>query len=98
MLQYYCANLKEKEICDAFPMYDSLPRRIPNTYIETAEYDCLHDEGILYGKKLREAGADVRINETKGTVHGYDVAIRTKIANRHIRKRIRFLKKELHGI
>lgn len=62
-------------------------------YIETAEYDCLHDEGILYGKKLWEAGAKVEINETRGTIHGYDSTITTQIAIRNIQKRITFLQK-----
>lgn len=95
MWSYYCKNLKGEEIYSVSPMHNSLPQIIPDTYIETAEYDCLHDEGILYGKKLREAGANVEINETRGTIHGYDSALNTKIAIGNIEKRILFLKKEL---
>lgn len=29
---------------------------------------------------MREAGANVEINETRGTIHGYDSALNTKIA------------------
>lgn len=78
-------------------MHGSLPGNIPDTYIETAEYDCLHDEGILYGKRLRESGANVEINETRGTIHGYDVILTAGIAVRNIKKRISFLRKGLHG-
>lgn len=92
MWAYYCKDLKGDERYDASPMHSSLPRIIPDTYIETAEYDCLHDEGILYGEKLRKAGAKVEINETKGTIHGYDYALHTKIAAEQIEKRILFLK------
>lgn len=74
-------------------MHSCLPQMMPNTYIETAEYDCLHDEGIIYGKRLQDAGVHVEINETTGTFHGYDSAINTNIAMRHIEKRILFLKK-----
>lgn len=95
MWSYYCKNLKGEEIYSVSPMHNSLPQIIPDTYIETAEYDCLHDEGILYGKKLREAGANVEINETRGTIHGYDSALNTKIAIGNIEKRILFLKKAL---
>ncbi len=49
---------------DASPMHSVLPRMIPDTYIETAEYDCLHDEGVLYVEKLRKAVSNVEINET----------------------------------
>lgn len=97
MWSYYCKNLKEEEIYGASPMHSNLPRIIPDTYIETAEYDCLHDEGILYGEKLREAGVFVEINETKGTIHGYDSAINTQIAVCNIEKRILFLKNRLHS-
>lgn len=93
MWSYYCKNLKIKDTYNASPMYNNLPRIIPDTYIETAEYDCLHDEGILYGKRLRTAGANVEINETRGTIHGYDCALNTNIVIRNIEKRILFLKK-----
>lgn len=96
MWQYYCGHLNGKDRYAASLMHGSLPKSIPDTYIETAEYDCLHDEGILYGKRLREAGANVTINETRGTIHGYDSALRTNIATRHIKKRILFLRKGFH--
>ena len=93
MWSYYCKNLKVKDTYAASPMYSSLPPAIPDTYIETAEYDCLHDEGIIYGNRLLEAGASVEINETKGTIHGYDSVLNTKIAISNIKKRISFLRK-----
>lgn len=75
----------------------SLSRIIPDTYIETAEYDCLHDEGIIYGKRLQEEGVNVKINETKGTIHGYDLALNSKIVVRNIKKRISFLRKGFYN-
>jgi len=93
MWSYYCADLSGEERCAASPMHGTLPGVIPDTYIETAEYDCLHDEGVLYGQKLRQAGAQVELNETRGTIHGYDSAIHTRIALINIEKRIAFLKK-----
>lgn len=92
MWRYYCKNLKSEDIYGASPMHSSLPEEFPYTYIETAEYDCLYDEGIMYGKRLREAGADVEINETIGTIHGYDSVIDTQIAVSNIKKRVLFLK------
>lgn len=97
MWQYYCGYLTGENRYAASPMHSSLPHNIPDTYIETAEYDCLHDEGVLYGKRLRETGANVTINETRGTIHGYDSALKTDIATRNIKKRIRFLRERLHG-
>lgn len=97
MWSYYCQRLKADNTDSASPMHSSLPQSIPDSYIETAEYDCLHDEGVLYGKRLREAGANVEINETRGTFHGYDCALNTKIAIRNIEKRISFLKNGFNG-
>ena len=46
---------------------------MPNAYIETAEFDCLHDEAIEFAKKLKKGKIEVTINETKQTMHGFDV-------------------------
>lgn len=96
MWSYYCKNLEEGQRA-ASPMHGDLPREIPDTYIETAEYDCLCDESLLYGMKLREAGANVEINETKGTFHGYDAALSADITLQNIQRRVRFLKKGFYG-
>ena len=73
-------------------MQCALPTEIPKTYIETAQFDCLHDEGLLYAEKLKQAGVDVEINETSGTYHGYDAAIDAQIVRRNINRRISFLR------
>lgn len=44
---------------------------LPKTLIITAEYDPLRDEGEDYGRKLKEAGNDVRIYRVKDALHGY---------------------------
>lgn len=97
MWSYYLKNLPDEDHDKASPMHGGLPRIIPDTYLETAEYDCLHDEGILYAERLRRAGAKVEINETKGTIHGYDSAFETKIARSNIEKRVLFLQKGFQG-
>ena len=93
MMRYFFPDKNRDEIRELMPMQQELPRSIPDTYIETAEFDILHDEGILYGKKLEAAGALVEINETAGTFHGYDAAIKSEIVQRNIDKRIAFLRK-----
>lgn len=97
MWLYYSRKFRDRY--EASPMYSSssLSRIIPDTYIETAEYDCLHDEGIIYGKRLQEEGVNVKINETKGTIHGYDLALNSKIVVRNIKKRISFLRKGFYN-
>ena len=66
---------------------------LPSAYIETAEFDCLHDDGILYAQKLREAGIEVVLNETKGTMHGFDIMQKTVTTKAALAARIEFMKK-----
>lgn len=61
-----------------------------NTYIETAEFDPLHDEGKMYAKKLEKEN-QVIYNDTKGTIHGYDFFIKSSIVLKNINKRVAFL-------
>ena len=65
---------------------------LPPAYIETAEFDCLHDDGILYAKKLLDAGVEVTLNETKGTMHGFDIMQKAKITKAALAARIEFMK------
>ena len=48
-------------------------RYIPPAYIETAQFDCLHDEGVQYAEKLRGAGVGVILRQTEGTMHGFEL-------------------------
>ena len=66
---------------------------LPPAYIETAEFDCLHDDGISYFEKLRSAGIDATLNETKGTMHGFDIMQKAPTTKRAMEERIRFMKK-----
>jgi len=64
---------------------------LPPAYIETAEFDCLHDDGILYAEKLREAGIEVVLNETEGTMHGFDIVVTAPTTKKAIESRIKFM-------
>lgn len=91
MWKMYLRNSNEEMKRNASPMQNVLPSKIPNTYMEATEFDCLHDEGIFYGLRLQAAGAKVIINDTKGTYHAYDAAIHKKIVHTHVKQRISFL-------
>lgn len=65
----------------------------PPTYIETAEFDCLRDEARIFARKLRNAKVEVDLNNTKETMHGYDMVEESKITLESMRRRIEFLKK-----
>ena len=44
---------------------------MPDTLIVLAECDPLYDEGLLYGKKLKENDVRVEIKIYKGLMHGF---------------------------
>ena len=69
---------------------------MPPTYVETAEFDCLHDDGILYADLLAKENCEVVLNETKGTVHAYDMAENSSVLKESLEKRARFIN-ELFG-
>lgn len=62
------------------------------SYVEIAEYDCLHDEGKDYYQFLNNNHIDVILHEPKGTIHGYDFILRSDITKDSIKRRINFLK------
>ena len=64
---------------------------LPNTYIETAEFDCLHDEAIEFAEKLKKQNISVIVNETKETMHGYDMK-NGKITKRIVNERMELIK------
>lgn len=64
---------------------------MPPTYIQTAEFDCLRDEGVAFADALKSAGNSVALDETKGTVHGFDMASQSTITATAVNNRISFL-------
>lgn len=93
MWKMYLKGVPQEQICNASPMNNTLPDSLPHTYIETAEIDCLHDEGIMYAEKLRAAGFSAEVYETKGTIHGYDVAFKKQCTQKYVQLRIAAFKK-----
>ena len=68
---------------------------LPDAYVETAEFDALHDDGIAYAKRLKWEGNKVILNETKGTVHAFDMAKNSSVLQHTMAQRIAFLKEVL---
>lgn len=79
--------LTAKRLCDYMDMYKGSDTdfqnpyfaplmakdfsRQPKTLIITAQYDPLRDEGEAYGKRLEEAGNDVRVYRIPDALHGF---------------------------
>jgi acetyl esterase/lipase len=68
-------------------------RYLPRSYVETAEFDPLRDEGQNYASALRAENIEVVTNDTRQTIHGYDGNAKSEIAQRSMHQRIDFLRK-----
>lgn len=68
----------------------------PPTYIEVAEFDCLHDDGVLYADLLRQEGTTVELHEVTGAMHGFDTVVKAPTTQRMLDLRTAFLRKLLH--
>lgn len=66
---------------------------MPNSYIEVAEFDALHDDGIIYSEILKKYHKEVELYEVKGTMHGYDTKYKAPTTQKMIEKRIEYINK-----
>ena len=66
---------------------------LPPAYIEVAEFDCLHDDGVLYAKLLRENGIPVEFHEVKGTMHGFDTVFHAPTSQAMLKKRTAYIRR-----
>ena len=89
----YVKNPNCEDIAYASPMEAKNFGNLPDAYVETAEFDCLHDEAINYANAMKSAGVNVEIFETKGTMHGFDSIMDAPTSKKAIDKRINFMKK-----
>ena len=55
----------------ASPLQAKYVNSPPPGLVITAEFDPLRDEGEAYGKRLQDAGADIKISRYDGTIHGF---------------------------
>ena len=88
MWAYYLQGKTEKSLLD---LTKNELQKIPTTYIETAEFDCLRDEGNEFAQMLQSSGVATTHIETKGTMHGFDMAQRSKITQHQIDERCKWL-------
>lgn len=67
----------------------------PETYVEAAEFDCLHDEGIEFAQKLISSGVSAEYHSVDGTCHGFEAAPKSLILDRCVNRRITWIERVL---
>ena len=79
------ASISELDLLDYFP----------ETYVEVAEFDCLHDEGIAFADRLKAEGIRVEVHDIKGACHGYEAATKSSLIRRCMKQRVNWITKML---
>jgi acetyl esterase/lipase len=73
---------------------DGSVKGLPPVYMETPQFDPLHDQGLEYAHKLMEAGVPVELHDLPGAIHGFDiVAPKSSVAHDAMTQRIQFLQR-----
>lgn len=75
------------------PLDYEVNANFPKTYIEVAQYDCLRDEAVEYGQKLKASGIHVITKEVKGGIHGYDNFEFSPVIQELMKERVLYLRK-----
>lgn len=88
MWDYYLHGATEQSLLD---LGDDELRKMPPTYIETAEFDCLRDEGNELAGMLQRVGVATTHTQIEGTMHGFDMAQRSAITQHQIAERCKWL-------
>jgi acetyl esterase/lipase len=89
MWSYYLQGESEESLLD---IDAEVLRQMPMIYVETAEFDCLRDEGEIFAQRLREAGVSTTYIATKGTMHGFDIVQKSDITKAQVEARCCWLK------
>ena len=66
---------------------------LPPAYIEVAEFDCLHDDGVLYASLLEKEGIAAELYEVKGAMHGFDTVFKAPTTQRMIAQRVAYMRR-----
>ena len=92
MWDAYLGHRQPERIEYASPLEAASFAQFPPTYIEVAQFDALHDEGVLLYQKLREQGISAELHEVNGACHGFETATKSNLLKTCIEGRINWLR------
>ena len=93
MWQLYLGDQVHRDKAYASPMEATSFDNLPPAYVEVAEFDCLRDEGILFTEALQQSRVAVELNQTRGTIHGFEIAETSEIVKGSLIRRVDALKR-----
>lgn len=67
--------------------------QIKYLFIETEEYDCLHEEGVALFNALKPKTEHAVLLDNEKTFHGYEINFKADVVQKSLKARIDFLKK-----
>lgn len=91
MWECYLEEQSHEHLEYASPIEAKSFKDFPPTYMEVAEYDCLHDEGLALLERIKEAGVVTELHEVKSACHGYETAVDSLIMKACMECRIQWL-------
>lgn len=75
------------------PIDRAFKPQIKNLFVETEEYDCLHDEGVALFKALKPKAEHAVLLDNEKTFHGYEINFKADVVQKSLKDRIVFLNK-----
>jgi acetyl esterase/lipase len=97
MWEVYLKNGGNGQLKYAAPLQSDNFANLPQTYIEAAEMDILHDEALVYANKLEKAGVKVETYEVQGGYHGFDSDQSNPLVKKILEKRVNLMKEMIGG-
>lgn len=97
MWNAYLGEQEPQPVEYASPLEAKSLKGFPATYIEVAEIDCLHDEGVLFYDRLKEEGVNVELHEIKRACHGFETLLESNITKQCLERRIKWMKALIKG-
>ena len=98
MWDAYLGDRQPERIEYASPLEAASFARFPPTYIEVAQFDALHDEGVLLYQKLREQEILAELHEVNGACHGFETATKSNLLKTCMERRIDWLRFALNNV